>query len=106
MGNQLLTILIKILMKLIMTLHLLCNLNLKIFGFFRLFRIFQSVSKKIARTKTKVFLDSNGQNLFRTVDETSKNQTVWPQKSSKKRKIMTDIAHFPQPGQNYPYIAL
>ena len=35
--------------------------------------------KKNARTKTEVFLDSNGQNLFRTVDETSKNQTVWPQ---------------------------
>merc|ERR1712105_496585 len=41
--------------------------------------------KKIPRTKTKVFSDSNGQNLFRTVDKTS---------SSKKKKKVTDIAHF------------
>merc|ERR1712074_22864 len=30
--------------------------------------------QKIPRTKTEVFSDSNGQNLFRTVDETSKIQ--------------------------------
>merc|ERR1712074_208439 len=42
--------------------------------------------QKIPRTKTEVFSDCNGQNLFRTVDETSKNQTVWPQKKPKKKK--------------------
>merc|ERR1712208_84521 len=42
--------------------------------------------KKIPRTKTEVFLDCNGQNLFRTIDETSKHKTVWPQKKPKKKK--------------------
>merc|ERR1712208_134872 len=59
---------------------------------------------KNPRTKTEVFLDCNGQNLFRTIDETSKNQTVWPQQSSKKKEKVPDIAHFPRPGQNYPYM--
>ena len=33
----------------------------------------------------KVFLDSNGHNLFRTVEKTLKNQTVWSQWSFKKK---------------------
>ena len=60
--------------------------------------------QKIARTKTKVFLDSNGHNLFRTVEKTLKNQTVWSQWSFKNKKIQTDFAHFPRPGENDPYM--
>merc|ERR1711947_34520 len=36
---------------------------------------FFKIEKKNARTKTKVFLDSNGHNFFRTVEKTKKNQT-------------------------------
>ena len=35
------------------------------------------------RTKTKTFLESPGQNLFRTVEKSRKSQTVWSQQSSK-----------------------
>ena len=47
---------------------------------------FSFKSKKFARTKTKVFLYSNGHNLFRTVKKTWKNQTVWSKWSFKKRR--------------------
>ena len=50
-----------------------------------------------------VFLDSNRHNLFRTVEQTWKNQTVWSQWSLK--KIMTHFAHFPRPGENDSYVS-
>merc|ERR1712024_238652 len=42
--------------------------------------------KKNARTKTKVFLDSNGHNFFRTVEKTKKKKTPFVQKKPKKKK--------------------
>ena len=43
-----------------------------------------SSGSRWAMAKTKTFLESDGQNLFRTVEKTWKNQTVWSQQSSKK----------------------
>ena len=40
-------------------------------------------SKQFASANTKVFLDSTGQKLFRTVDKSWKNQTVWSQRNLK-----------------------
>ena len=48
-----------------------------------------SPGSRLARTKTKTFLEHNGQNLFRTVEKSWNNQIVWSQQSSKKRHILT-----------------
>ena len=63
-----------------------------------------SSGSRWARTKTKTFLESNGQNLFRTVEKSGKNQTVWSQQSSKKKLKMPHFNHLPRPGEINPYI--
>ena len=57
-----------------------------------------------AKTKTKTFLECPGQNLFRTVEKSGKNQTVWSQQSSKKKLKMPHFNHLPRPGEINPYI--
>ena len=60
--------------------------------------------KKWARTKTRLFLDSTGQNLFRTVEESWKSRTVWSQWSAKKYFFKTKFAHFSRPAETDPYV--
>ena len=61
---------------------------------------FYSVSRW-GRTITKTFLESNGQNLFRTVEKIWKNQIFWSEQGSKKKNAT--FAHFPRPGEIDPY---
>ena len=65
-----------------------------------------SSDSRWVRTKTNTFLDCNGQNLFRTVEKSWKNQTVWSQQSSKNIKKMPHFDHFFRPGEIDPYVIL
>ena len=62
--------------------------------------------KKIARTKMETFLGCTRQNLFRTVDKSWKNRTVWSQQSFKKNEKMPHFDHFPRPGEIDPYVTI
>ena len=53
--------------------------------------------------KRKYFQTATDKNSSEQLRKLEKNKTVWSQKSSKEKKIMTDFAHFPRPGENYPY---
>ena len=55
---------------------------------------------KNARTKTKVFLDSNG---WISLEQLRKLENVKPLGHSKAAKNMTNFAHFPRPGESGPY---
>ena len=52
-------------------------------------------SKNWARTKTRLFLRSTGQNLFRTVEKNWKSRTVWSQWSGKKYFFRQSLIIFP-----------
>ena len=55
-----------------------------------------------ATTKTETFLESPGQNLYRTVEKGRKSQTVWSQQMQSSKK-MPHFDHFPRPGEiNWP----
>ena len=60
--------------------------------------------KKNGRTKTKVFLDCNGHKLFRTVEKTLKKSNRLVTVKLQNKKIQTDFAYFPRPGENDPYM--
>ena len=63
-----------------------------------------SSGSRWARTKTKTFLESNRQNLFRTVEKSWKNQTVKSQQSSKKNKKCNILTIIPVLGNlNHMY---
>ena len=61
-----------------------------------------SSGSRWARTKTKTFLESNRQNLFRTIEKSS-NRLVTV-KFKKKELKNTHFHHFPRPGESYPYM--
>ena len=49
----------------------------------------------------KAFSECNEQNPLRAVEKSWKNQTVWSQKSFKKKRHILTI--FPRPGESDPY---
>ena len=54
--------------------------------------------------KRKYFQTPTDKNSSEQLRKLEKIKPFGHSKAPKKKKIMTDFAHFPRPGENYPYV--